>query len=421
MRVAIISDSPSLPTGFARTTRSLVKALVDTGHTVSCYGLGIFEEVFDRSRYPCKIWPAGDNDEKLREMFLPFAASEKPDAILINYDLMTTLSWMRFLTKSVAGVEVISHLIIDGLPVYPELLKPLDKCAAIIVVTQSAQAQVAAVVSAPVYYLPHMVDCEKFRPLKNAETVKRTLFSDSFVIGTVAQNRSRKQLVQTLHAIRLLRDAGRKPVFLLHTDRVRGLRVGGKPLRKIVDYFEIADVVHITESHRQADAAAEDATSNFSRFGASLKLHELGALTVAERLNLCDVAVIGSAYGGFEYGIIEAQSCGIPVCVTDDDGNMMEVAGRACEPLRPAFFEFTDYGAKVWKVSPETIAAAIARLMDDPHRRRELQASGAQNARRYDLTTNESSIAATLRLILDSLPLPQRLDAPVRRVIAGRG
>jgi glycosyltransferase involved in cell wall biosynthesis len=403
MRVAIISDSPSLPTGFARTTRSLAKALVDTGHEVSCYGLGIFGEVFDRTHYPCKIWPAGDNDEKLREMFLPFVVSEKPDAILINYDLMTTLSWMRFLTKSVAGVEIISHLIIDGLPVYPELLKPLNVCAAIIVVTQCAQAQVAAAVSAPVYYLPHMVDCEKFRPLKNAETVKRTLFADSFVIGTVAQNRSRKQLVQTLHAIRLLRDAGRKPVFLLHTDRVRGLRVGGKPLRKIVEYFGIEDIVHITESHHKADAAAEDATAISSRFGDSLQVHELHALTVAERLNLCDVAVVASAFGGFEYGIIEAQSCGIPVCVTDDDGNMMEVAGRACEPLRPAFFEFTDYGAKVWKLSPETIATAIAQMMDNPQRRQELQASGAQNARRYDLAMNESRIAATLDQILDSL------------------
>jgi len=404
MRVAIISDSPSLPTGFARTTRSLVKALVDTGHEASCYGLGIFEEVFDRSHYPCRIWPAGDNDEKLRERLLPFLASEKPDAILINYDLMTTLSWMRFLTKAVSGVAVISHLIVDGLPVYPELLQALNRGAAIIVVTQCVQTQVAAAVSSPVYYLPHMVDCEKFRPLKNAETIKRTLFGDSFVIGTVAQNRGRKQLVQSLHAIRLLRDAGRKPVFLLHTDRVRGLRVGGKPLRKIVDYFGIGDIVHITESHPKADAAAEDATNGSSRFGDSLKVHQLGDLTVAERLNLCDVAVVASAFGGFEYGIIEAQSCGVPVCVTDDSGNMMEVAGQACEPLRPALFEFTDYGAKVWKLAPETIATAISQMIDNPQRRQELQARGVQNAKRYDQATIESSIAATLGGILDSLP-----------------
>lgn len=404
MRVAIISDSPSLPTGFARTTRSIVKALVETGHEVACYGLGIFEEVSDRTHYPCTIWPAGDNDEKLREMFLPFLAGEKPDAILINYDLMTTLSWMRFLTKAVPAVPVISHLIIDGLPVYAELLRALNRCAAIIVVTQCAQAQVAAAVSAPVYYLPHMVDCKKFHPLENAETIKRRLFGDSFVIGTVAQNRSRKQLDQTFHSIRLLRDAGRNPVFLLHTDKIRGLRVGGKPLRKIVEYFEIEDIVHITESHKTTNAAAEDANGASGHFGDSLKIHQLGALTVPERLNLCDVALVASAFGGFEYGIIEAQSCGIPVCVTDDSGNMMEVAGQACEPLRPVLFEFTDYGAKIWKLTPETIATAISHIIDSPQRSQELRTRGIQNAKRYDQSKIESSITATLGKILASLP-----------------
>ncbi len=209
-----------MPTGFARTTRSLVKALAETGHEVSCYGLGIFEEVFDRSHYPCKIWPAGDNDEKLREMLLPFVASENPDVILINYDLMTTLSWMRLLTNAVPDIAIISHLIVDGLPVYPELLKPLKLCASIIEVTQCVTANAGHPPRClrPCIIFPTWWTAKSSAHSRTAQTVKRTLFGDSFVIGTVAQNRSRKQLDQTFHAIRILRDVGRNPVFLLHTD-----------------------------------------------------------------------------------------------------------------------------------------------------------------------------------------------------------
>jgi glycosyltransferase involved in cell wall biosynthesis len=253
-----------------------------------------------------------------------------------------------------------------------------------------------------------MVDGERFRPLADAQKVRRALFGDSFVIGTIAQNRSRKQLVQTIHAIRLLKDAGRRPVFLLHTDRVCGLDFGGNPLRKVVDHFGVGDMVHITESHKRIDAVAEDAASIASRFGTSLRLDQLGDLTVMERLNLCDVAVVASAFGGFEYAIIESQSCGVPVCVTDDSGIMMEVAGEACEPLRPSFFEFTDYGAQIWKIAPETIAAAITKVIDSPERRRSLQAAGERNARRYDRAANEEAVATTLGKILGSLRGPRR-------------
>lgn len=404
MRVAIISDSPTLPTGFARTTRWLVKALTCSGHEVSCYGIGTFAETFDRSLYPCRIWPAGDDFRKSREAVVQFIRQDRPEVLLINYDLVATLQWLELFEKAGVKIPIISHVIIDGLPVYPALLESLNRCAAILTATEAARANVTATVSSPVYYLPHLVDCGKFRPLDSAATVRRALFPNSLVVGTIAQNRSRKQLVQTIHAIRLLRDEGRNPVFLLHTDRIKGMRFGGSPLGKIVEYFELMDCVHITESHRRADAVAEDTGGAASRFERSLSIVQLGELTETERLNLCDVAVVASAFGGFEYGIVEAQACGVPVCVTDDGGIMMEVAGGACEPLRPSLFEFTEYGAKIWKVAPETIAAAIAKVADDSARQEALRGSGMKNVRRYDEALNSVALAETLEKALASLP-----------------
>jgi len=408
MRIALISDSPTLPTGFARTTRCLVKALADRGHEVSCFGIGHGGETYDRTLYPCTIWAAGDDIDVSQEMFPHFLAREKPDVILINYDLLMTCLWLNVAAKVAPNVAIVSHLIIDGLPVYPEFFKSFNRCAAILTATQCVRELVAAEATAPVYYLPHLVDCEKFLPLEDAEAVKRALFGDSLVVGTIAQNRGRKQLVQTIHAIRLLRDAGRRPVFLLHTDRVKGLRHGGNPLRKVIESFGVEDIVHVTESHRQIDAAAGDATVTSSRFGRSLALDHLRDLTVAERLNLCDVAVIASSYGGFEYGIVEAQACGVPVCVTDDGGIMMEVAGGACEPMRPSLFELAEYGAKIWKLSPDTIATAIVNVADQPSHRASLQTRGRQNVQRYDRAMNEAALADTLEEVLALLPSPMK-------------
>jgi glycosyltransferase involved in cell wall biosynthesis len=82
------------------------------------------------------------------------------------------------------------------------------------------------------------------------------------------------------------------------------------------------------------------------------------------------VFVYPSFYEGFGLPVLEAMACGVPV-VTYNVCSLPEVAGDAAVLLDPP-------------VSPETLAAALTRVLDDAAFRRDLVARGRARARRFD-------------------------------------
>lgn len=91
--------------------------------------------------------------------------------------------------------------------------------------------------------------------------------------------------------------------------------------------------------------------------------------------------VFPSLFEGFGLPVIEAQACGLAVAGADCSSipEVMGGAGLLFDPL-----------------DPESIAEAIATLVDHPDRRAELARRGIENARSY---TWEATAAATARLL----------------------
>jgi glycosyltransferase involved in cell wall biosynthesis len=83
---------------------------------------------------------------------------------------------------------------------------------------------------------------------------------------------------------------------------------------------------------------------------------------------LAEVFVFPSLYEGFGLPPLEAMARGLPV-VTSDRGSLAEVAGNAAAVVDPE--------------SVESIAAAVARLLDDGAERDRLRALGAERAARF--------------------------------------
>src|SRR5678816_4058202 len=158
MRIALISESPTLATGFARTTRTLAASLTSAGHEVVCYGIGVFGETFDRAAYPYRIWAAGLITDDVQSRVGVFLEAEKPDAILLNYDLITVLLWLRTLELIAPRIPLICHAVVDGLPVDQPFLDPLSCCKGLIVPSKRVAEYVKPRVRCRVEHFPHLVD-----------------------------------------------------------------------------------------------------------------------------------------------------------------------------------------------------------------------------------------------------------------------
>ncbi len=107
------------------------------------------------------------------------------------------------------------------------------------------------------------------------------------------------------------------------------------------------------------------------------------------------VAVVPSLYEGFSLPAIEAMSCGVAVVATTG-GALPEVVGTDGET-----------GLLVPPDDPGVLAAAIARLLDDPALRARLGAAGRERVvRRFTWQVTAAGTAACYEALLEGRPLP---------------
>jgi len=119
-----------------------------------------------------------------------------------------------------------------------------------------------------------------------------------------------------------------------------------------------------------------------------------------------EVAVVPSLYEGFSLPAIEAMACGVALVATTG-GALPEVVGRDGET-----------GLLVPPDDPGALAAAIARLLDDPELRARLGEAGRQRVmHRFTWQVTAAGTAACYDAVLAGRPLP---GAPVPQALTDR-
>jgi glycosyltransferase involved in cell wall biosynthesis len=125
---------------------------------------------------------------------------------------------------------------------------------------------------------------------------------------------------------------------------------------------------------------------------------------LAALYSAAECLALPSWYEGFGIPIVEAMACGCPVVTSSGRHAAPEVAAGAAVLVNPA--------------DPESIAAGLSQVMDDPKLRADLVAKGLVRGPQFDWETTGRKTAEVIRSLVDSPPPPAgSLQAPARMLV----
>ncbi len=384
MKIGIISQSPSVTTGFGIVCGQIAYALASANHEVVCFGIGAFGETFDRRKFPYRIWAVGEYN--LVQAFSEFLQYEKIEALLISLDILAVQYWVNVARAVGWDGSIIVYFVIDGLPIDSEYLEVLNTVQAKITATQVVANYLKNLGFQDVIVAPHGVDSNIFKPLENRSELRRKAGLDKkFLVGVFGRNNERKQQPRVMAAIsELKKSKGNDNILLyLHCQPRDIPSLGGWDLLAVAKELKIEDSIIFPESGFNQLTGTTTAPKSFSENQNVDLPYMPSSYNYIQRINCCDLIINVSYCGGFELGIIEAQACGVPVAVTNDKSIMAEVAGNGAYMLEPIDAGIWRTGAKQFLVSPHTIAETIARIKNDSALKEELRHKGLSNASKF--------------------------------------
>jgi glycosyltransferase involved in cell wall biosynthesis len=291
--------------------------------------------------------------------------SEQPEIILFICPVASLGYWEAGLAQAVrAGCIPIAHVVADGLPVSPQEAKSLKQMRAVLAGTNALANHLQQTHGIASTVVPNGVDLSIFHPLEanQRHSLRVAVGVDrQFLIGVFGRNDERKQQPRILEALRLLRSTyGFDDIQLyLHCQPVD--RIRGWDLAAVARQLGVEPYVIFPKSFYQLSGVPR---TRLNDGGVSTAPTSIDELTYCERLAVCDVIVNAAFVGGFELGTLEAQATGVPLAVTNDYGNMAEVAGNAAILMEGASGIWLT-GARQYLVDPDTIARHILRARRD--------------------------------------------------------
>jgi len=390
MKIALISESPSVATGFGIHARHLTRMLAEWGHETVVFGVCAAGQPFDPTRYPCRIVPMPRDQKEALPLLPDFLTAEQPDLVFIHYDLGAVARFAAAIRSAGWTGPMICHFVIDTIPFDCDLMQVLRDFRAAMTPTYAAANYSASLGIPNVIAAPHPVDAGLFRPLPHRDALRRAAGLDGrFVIGVFGRNTERKQQPRVMMALQQLRARGRADDIIAYfhcqpTNEDPWLSSWN--LIHVADHLGVADLVLFPQGEfRQLAGIPYDADAPASVVGDALPERPTipANYTYVERLNLCDLLVNVPHSGAFELAPLEAALCGVPAAVTNDRSAMAEVVGDGAYLLEPIDSAIHSSGGWQHFVGACTIAEAILEIKENAALRAELIRRGRANALRY--------------------------------------
>ncbi len=290
MKIVMMSDSPTLPTGYGRVIKTIGQSFIDTGHQVEVIGWGFGGEPHS---LPYNIIPTMQNDRFGEDLLASYIRSEKPDVLFTLGD-----PWMLDFIPNMeerSAVTWISYFPLDGYPIPQNWHNWIMSADVPVVFSKFARDLITETL--PNYpsplLIPHGVDTKTYLPMDKAEVKGEFGVSDKFVVGTVARNQPRKNLPALIRAFSIFAENKSDAILYMHTQ----VRDVGWNIDEIVERYGLNDKAFTTTGFNALKGVTDE--------------------ELVRIYNTFDIFVLPTMAEGFGLPIIEAQACGVPVLVTD--------------------------------------------------------------------------------------------------------
>lgn len=374
MRVLVFSDDGTI-TGYGRFSMEVNTRLHEQGINIMAASMlhyGLMPASYNGKPLPYWVAPLGQ--EKWMQHFLQVLNSFQPDIVCIIKDL----SYVELLTQAMQPYDFKRVIVtgIDGKPITPRWLAPLESASAVASFSQFG-VDALAQHNIPATQIAPGIDQSHFQPMnKEARFQLRQqlgIADDTFVLLTVAQNQHRKAIPHMLEGFFRFADTHPNSLFIL-------------------------DMLPETLNGWDIPALCD----HFGWDTSKLRFHiDVQGLTMAERYNLANAHTVLSHREGWSLPLVEAMACGV-VSLAMDWCSGSEICGDGKGILvKPLDYVTVSNWGNAFDYHPDVVdfAEKLSWLVDHPADCQHIIEAGRQ----WSQTLTWETASQQLHQIFDSV------------------
>lgn len=385
IKIACISDSPKVTTGFGNVSRMILDGFHKAGFEV--YSFGTMDVNYDFKReLPYPFQPTSGFDEMGNREAAMFLVNVQPDVIFILFDPGSIMHYLGLVyammdSGNLRKCPIIAYMPIEGVPI---------PTATANLITRLEESGGKAVVYSPgminliqkqfpelkdVRWAYHGLDHAEFKKISDSvrtELRKAVGWSDYFICGSVGVNKRTKGFDTIIYTARVLKDMNRTDniKFYLHTSALKPT-LQGQNLEDMARKYNVLDMLIFKPDVDDSVGGNVQGVARYTDWGGFIKSsseeESLKNLGYIDRLNLFDCYVDLSQVEGWGLPAHEAMKCGIPTISIKDKSIREEIYTDGAIMLEPMPFRmWTTWqtGVKLVLVDPLDVANAILELKD---------------------------------------------------------
>lgn len=385
IRLAAITDSPKITTGFGNVANQLLRYFHNNGIDVK--SLGTMDSEMDLDGViPFDFLPANVLDKdtgefnfnRMVQMFSLFLVNARPDVIFLLYDPGTLSTYFEIIKKLrelnlVKKVPVVLYTPIEGFPIpdstakfFDEILKDGGRVILYSPGTVEMLTKQFPQFQNKVDYALHGLDHANFRKYDKEhrkEIRKLAGLDDYFVVGSIGVNKRTKGFDNIIYTARCLKDLNEHHniKFYLHTSKNKPVMLGYN-LEEMSKNYDVEDMI-IFKPEQEEEAYLY--VNGIKRDSDDVDVKSLSDLSFIDRLNMLDCYLDLSQVEGWGLPAHEAMRCGVPAVTVNDMAIRSEIHANGAIILDTLPFRtWTTWhnGVKLAQVDPLVAANSILEL-----------------------------------------------------------